>query len=87
MANSAATMALGQKAPVIIRSARNNSTTLAAWMATLPRWCPPAQPWKACQSTMCDSQVSGCQLPAWGSQAHQNPHALTPCTTGGFSKM
>ena len=71
-AKSAAANALGQKAFVIPCNTCSNNTELAAFSATFIRWCRPGEAPDNSTSSMCDSQVSGCQLPAcpvWKAEA------------------
>jgi len=63
-AKSAATAKGRHRAPVMRRSTWNRSRALAQWNTTLTRWCMPGFVPKIVTSSMCDSQVSGCQLEA-----------------------
>ena len=85
-AKSAATNALRQAAPVIRRSTRNQSAVLARWRARFVVWWSPACIPKSWQSSMWDSQVSGCQFAAWPLESAQtSPGALSPPRTIGLS--
>ena len=64
----------------------NNRTALAVWKRTLMMWCIPALRPKSWQSSMCESQVSGCQLLACQAvNAHWTPAHVRPFRTGGLS--
>ena len=63
IAKIAATKALRQVNPVVRRRTRKSRMAVAAWRATFVKWCQPASIPKSWQSSMWESQVSGCQLP------------------------
>ena len=84
-ANRAATRALRQGAPVIWFSARNSRSVVAMCKPRLVRWWAPGFRPKSRQSSMWESQVSGCQLFAWlASKAQRRPGPLSPACTAGF---
>ena len=68
------------------RSSRNSSNALAAWMAALTRcWGPGAGPNRD-TSSMCESQVSGCQLADQPVvKAHRTELQHSPERTQGLS--
>jgi len=84
-ANNAATTALRQNAPVIAFNNRRSSIALAQWSNTLTMWGGPAFNPNNWQSSMCESQVSGCQLLAcWSTKDQTTPHQLKPARTVGL---
>ncbi len=85
-AKRAATKALRQVAPVIRRKTRNTSTAFAAWNSTFTTWWAPGFTPKSSTSSMCESQVSGCQLETWSVvKAQVTPCQVRPACTVGFS--
>ena len=85
-AKSAATSALRQVAPVIRRKTRNTSTAFAACRTTFTTWWAPGLMPKSSTSSMCESQVSGCQLETCSVvNAQVTPRQVRPAWTAGFS--
>ncbi len=61
-AKSSATAALRPGAPVRARRTAKSSAAFAAWSAAFTRWGPAGVTPNSSTSSMCESQVSGCQL-------------------------
>src|SRR5439155_20396360 len=58
----------------------------SSWMTTLVQWCPVASRPNSSQSSMCEIQVSGCQLAAWPVVIAQRTFSrLMPVLTWRFS--
>src|SRR5258705_6411638 len=85
-ANTAATKAERQKAPVIETNKRKVIAAVAAWIAALTRWWPPGSTPNSWQSSMWESQVRGCQFAAREVvKAQMTPSRVRPAWTVGFS--
>src|SRR5256712_288999 len=84
-AKTPATKALGAGSPVSAESMPSSRSVAATWSSTLVRWCPPGHRPQSWQSSMCDSDVIGCQVAPWRwVDAHATPSRLSPRETTGF---
>ena len=84
-AKSAAKAALVQRAPVRRRIARKARAALSECRSTLVAWCPRGSSPKSVMSSMCDSQVSGCQFVASPEvSAQRKPSQPRPAMTCGL---
>src|SRR5438309_573421 len=70
--------------PVMVRSERNRRTALIAWRTALVAWWPPHWVPNHWTSSMCDSHVTGNQLPnVVVVNAHRTPWSVRPWRTIG----
>ena len=85
-AKRTATKALRPRAPVIRSNVRKSSAALAAWRTAFTTWWGPGLRPNSSTSSMCESQVSGCQLAACVLvKAQASPRHVRPLRTNGFS--